>query len=237
MVNRFLVLGLAFLFTSCLDYEPITSSKELPAFDQLHLNGVFDVFLIQGDSYSIRIEADKEVVPHIVFEVNDGILSVQNNSKLKWLSPRSNKVALFVTAVALKEIIPAETCSIQTVNTLKVEQFSIVMAPSPKLSEINLDLDCKTFLYWNNHQCGGKVTLRGRTEYLNLYVFALMTVDARELTTEFATIENNSKGDCEILVNQKLEYSIRGEGNILVHGNPEILLKEDISSGRLIRVD
>lgn len=238
MVNKRFLMGFFLLLTSCSDYEPTTNITELPAFDQVHLNSVFNVFLIQGDSYSIRIEADEEVAPHISFEVKDGILTVENNHKLKWLTPRASKVSLYITAVALSGITVNETCSIQTLNTLSADRFFIVMAPAPKLTEINLDLDCNEFYYWNNHQCGGKVSLKGRTRKLILYAFALITIDAKALAAEFALVENNSKGNCEIFVNQQLEYSIRGEGDIILYGNPaEILLEEDISSGQLIQTN
>jgi hypothetical protein len=208
--------------------------SELPAFDHLELNSVFDVYLIQDSSYSIKIEAHEDVAKDISFEVQNGILSVKNKQRLKWISPESNKVKLFITAAGLKQIIPNETCSIQTVNTLTVDDFSIVMAPSPKLVEINLDLDCGYFNYWNNYQCGGKLILKGRASNLNFSIFSLMAVDAKSLIADNAVVETYSNSNCEFTVNRRLEYSIHGEGDILLHGNPpEIRLVARTSTGKL----
>jgi hypothetical protein len=156
----------------------------------------------------------------------------------KWLSPEGNKVKLYITSNLLYEILPNATCSITTVNPIISDEFRIVMGHSPKLTEINLTLACKSFLYWNNHQCGGKVTLSGQADNVFLYAYALMSIDAGQLNTQYAFVENNSKGDCEVFVNDVLEYSIRGVGNIYVRGNPrEVVLHEQTSSGRLIDLD
>jgi hypothetical protein len=112
------------------------------------------------------------------------------------------------------------------------------MGHPTKLSTIELELNCKRFLYWNNYQCGGKLTLTGRTENLLIYSFALMTVDARALEADYAWIENHSKGDSRVHVENTLEYSIHGVGNIYLYGNPpEIIAHEVTSSGQLIHMD
>jgi hypothetical protein len=135
------------------------------------------------------------------------------------------------------EVWPNETCSIRSVNTIVTRELRIIVGNRPKLTEIDLMLDCDKFYYWNNFQCGGKVVLRGSATYMELNLFALVSVDGRDLATHYAIIENNSKGDCEVDVSEQLEYSIRGRGNIYLHGSPvEIILDEQTSSGRLIEV-
>jgi hypothetical protein len=226
------------LLTHCSGFEETAVVKELTAFHELELQSVFDVFLIQGDSYSIKIEGDDDVVDKVKFKVEAGILSVRNENKIRWVTPGSNKVTLYITVIDLQEIRPFEACSIKTMGLLTVDQLFIVMQPSVKLMDIDMDLDCNNFHFWNNHKSGGRLTLRGRADNLTLYTFFLTAVDAKDLISTYAVIENNSRGDCELRVTRKLDYSIRGEGDILLHGNPpEILEMEDISTGELIKVD
>jgi hypothetical protein len=236
-IKKYFFATFILLLINCSDYEPTLVFKELPAFDDVELHSVFDVYLIQDSTYSIKIEADEEMINSIFFEVENHILSVRNKQNAKWVKPESNKVKLFITAAGLKRITAFETCSIQTVNTLSVDEFAIVMAPSPKLTEINLDLDCGYFNYWNNYQCGGKLILKGSATNIRLTIFSLMAVDAKALTSDNALVTTYSHGDCELMVNRRLEYSIHGEGNILLQGNPpEIHLNERTSTGKLIQL-
>jgi hypothetical protein len=233
----YFLTGFVILFSNCSNPEPVTLIRELPAFNQINLNSVYDVVLIQGTSHAISIVADENIVSDISLDVADSILSINDNRKFKWLNP-SDKITLYITAAAINRVIAEATCSIRTMHTLQVDDFSLIMAPTTRLIEINLELDCNTFAYWNNYQCGGKVTLHGRTRYLNMTTFALMRVDAKDFVTDFAVVENNSKEDCEITVLEKLQYKIGSEGNVIVYGNPpEILKDEDLSPGELIVMD
>jgi hypothetical protein len=230
----YLLAGLVFLLSNCSNPEPVTDFRELPAFNKIILNNVYDVVLVQGTSHDIRIVADENILSDISLNVVDSVLSVNDNRRFKWLSP-GNKIKLYITAVTINKVTAEATCSIGTMHTLQVDEFALIMAPKTRLIDVNLDLDCNTFTYWNNYQCSGKVTVRGRATYLNLTTFALMRVDAKDLVAEFAVVRNNSKEDCEITVREKLSYTIGSEGNVIIYGNPsEIVQEEDVSPGELI---
>ena len=226
------------LLVSCDDGEFSERYETLVPFHTIELNSVFDVYLVQDTVYGIRISAHENVIKNVLLSVDTGILRISNESRIKWMSPESNKVKLFIHAENFYEIWPNETCYIKSVKPIISDEIRLIMGHHPKLSQIDLDLDCNSFLYWNNHQCGGKVTLKGRTTKLFIYSYGLMTVEADKLNTEFAVVENNSKGDCKVSVADKLEYSIRGVGNIYLSGQPrEIVRGEVSSSGRLIEAE
>jgi hypothetical protein len=101
----------------------------------------------------------------------------------------------------------------------------------------DLELNCNRFYYWNMAPSGGLLTLRGNTRELIIWNFALMSVDANNVTTDYAFVENHSKGDCKVFVRDKLDYSIYGEGDIYLSGEPnQINLIERTSTGRLIQL-
>jgi hypothetical protein len=239
MVKTLIVVLLFLLFIACDEDNGNEAAvyETLSPFNALELNSVFDVYLIQDTIDAIRVTADESVINNIVFRVDNEILRINNSAELKWLQPATNKVKLFIHFRTLSKIWPNETCSITTLNPIQVREFSIIMGHHPKLAVMNLELDCETFYYWNNHQCGGKLTLRGQVQYLTVLSFGLMSVEADGLRSEYALIENNSKGDCKVHVSSQLEYSIRSVGNIYLQGSPASIIPGEISSsGRLIKV-
>jgi hypothetical protein len=62
-----------------------------------------------------------------------------------------------------------------------------------------------------------------------------MQVDASLCESRYGLVENFSKGDCEVYVTEKLDYSLQGEGNIRLKGNPTLQLLKQTSTGSLIR--
>ena len=80
------------------------------------------------------------------------------------------------------------------------------------------------------------VRISGNTDELKIWNFAIMKVDASACTTRYAWVENASKSDVLVNVQEQIDYAIGGKGNILVQGNPQKLveLNPATDSGEII---
>ena len=222
------------LFSSCKKDSLVKSSfTTLPPFKEIVLENPFDVFLKEDTTYSVEVIADERVLENMNIRVEDSILKIGNTSSFKWLRPKDNTIELYINSRPLKEIRVAETCNIHTLNPITSDEFGLVI--STKANQANLELNCNTFYTWNNFSSGGNLTLRGNTEILKIWNFAIMSVDAQDLIAQHAIVENSSQGDCSIWAEDFLEYSIKGIGDIHIYGSPEIIERQVTSSGRLIR--
>ena len=235
MKQFLIILSIISLFVSC-EKDIIDSSRKLTPepFVQIQLSDAFDVFLTEGNEYSIEIIGDAEMISYVDLSVNSKVLTIQSSKKFKWLSPEKNKTEIYVTSPPLEKVSAAEGCNIQTLSPITSIQFGLVL--QGKSNQASLELDGKAFYYWNDFPSGGKLTLTGNTETLKIWNFALMSVDAKNLTAKNAVVENGSKGDCEVYVTNKLQYKITEEGNIHLYGNPLEIIENGLSSsGRLIQ--
>ncbi len=222
-------------FTTCKKEADEQTSKvfTLAPFNTVELDNSFDVFLIEDSSFTTEVRGPMNMVKHIEVKSEGGILKIKSNKKLKWTNPKGNPIQLYIKSKPLHMVFANETCSIENLNPITSKEFGLILGS--KANTANLRLNCNTFFYWNNHPCGGKVTLTGRTKELKLWNTAIMSIDATNLLTDFALVENSSQGVCAVRVLEKLEYKINGSGDIHVYGNPpEILQKESSSSGKLI---
>ena len=63
-----------------------------------------------------------------------------------------------------------------------------------------------------------------------------MRIDASKCSTRYAWVENSSKADVLVAVQQQIDFAIGGKGNIYVKGNPEkvVELKPASDEGALI---
>jgi hypothetical protein len=211
------VVGL--LFFSC-SKEPDWKEafQILEPFQTIELNSSFQVYLIQDSVYSLRIEADKDVVENIKAKVESGVLKIADESGWKWLRPTKNKVKLYISCNRPKTLMVNETCNIETINPIISQEFGMIMAS--KLNEANLAFQCSVVYFFNNHPMGGKITMRGTTDRLKLWPTALVQIDARDLQANVALVENSSKGDVHVRCTEALIYRISNIGNIYYHGIP-----------------
>lgn len=204
------------------------------AFDKIEFNNPFDVFLTEGNAFSVEIVGAENTIENVSCSIENGVLSINNHTKFSWLSPKDNKIEIYIHSKALKEISANQTCNIRTQNAITSDNFGIIL--KSKANEANLELNCKNFYYWNNFPTGGKLVLSGMADKVSIWNYAIMSVDAKNLVSKMADVENSSNGDCEIQVLNSLKYSIKGFGNIHLYGNPaELIEMEHASSGKLIR--
>lgn len=221
-------------FISCQKRNQLnTIISELPAFDTIELDSPFDLFLIEDSTFSIEITGYERNLENLNYSVDNHTLRIINNTKNTFATPTKNKIEIYLTSNKLSQIKANETCNISTVNPITSDNFGLIF--KSKINNATLELNCGTFYYWNDSPCGGVLTLKGKSEMLKLWNYALMAVDAKKLLTKRALIENHSKGCCKVNVQDKIEYSIDGIGDIHLYGSPSEIIKNELtSSGRLI---
>lgn len=218
------------------DKEVVTVSHATQFFNIVEVEDALEIYLEEDSVCMIEIQALEDVVNQIKFDIVDSVLSITDKRKNKWLTPENNRVCVYIKSPPLKNLQVAEGCKTQTLTPITSEEFGIIFGG--RMNEADIELNCNTFYYWNNHPCGGRLTLNGHTNELKIWNYALTSVDAENLIANHALVENGSKGFCKINVLQSLKYSITGTGDIFLSGNPSTIIANELSSsGRLILVE
>lgn len=206
---------------------------DLKPFSKIEINSTFDIFLKEDTLFSINIVGDKNIIESVTYFIDNDVLTIDNDRRFKWTTPKQNKIEIYISSMPLQRIYAHQTCFIKTLSPITSDEFGIVL--SSKANEAELELNTKTVYYWNDFPCGGKLKLYGKTENLKIWNFAVMSVDAKDLFSNSAIVENNAKGDCIVNVTKRIEYSITGIGNIQLYGSPsEVVEKHVVSNGKLI---
>lgn len=231
-------------FTACEGFfdhfkdKAIISELEysLQPFDSIHVMDVFDVCLVHDTADFIKIVGDEDIIEEVKAKVIENTLELTNEYSVKWLKPKSNNVEIFVHYTSISKIQVSQTSFVRTQNPIPGDEFGVVF--EGKLAEGDLELDCSTFYYWNNHPCGGKLTLKGNVNKLKLWNFALTEIDAINLVSPYALVDNYSQSHCWVKPMDRLDYSIHGAGNIYYSNNPELhKTMECDGTGELIKLD
>lgn len=187
-------------------------------FTELFFDSHFEVILTQATENQLTVECTEHTFSKLTFTLENNTLRIKNRAKFAWGRPKKNDVKLYLSVKNLSKIYANETCKISTNGPLISDDLGLIFAS--KLNEADLELDCKTFYYWNNFPCGGKLSLRGKVDFLKVWNFALMQVDATNCLAKQVLVENSSKGDCSFRAIEQIDYSIHGEGNVNCYGQP-----------------
>lgn len=221
-------------FISCTGEGDDVSSVSLlvDPFDSIVLDEIFEVIIQSGELYGITLEAPTDLLSKVELEQTGKKITLTHFGFGNWSHPKRPLPRLFISSPSWKYLDAIQTCRIESLETIRTDSFTLVLGS--KLNIADLDLDCQHFKFYTSGPTGGRVTLTGSSDLVEIYNGALMEVDASELLSQFATVENESRADVYVYVTHRLDYSIRGIGNIYVTGDPdEIVPGEILSKGRL----
>ena len=186
---------------------------------------------------SITVRGSSSIVDGVHYKVDNLTLDLTSDYPYKMFKPTSNKPDIYLTITSLSRIDVAQACGLTTTGPITAGELGLVIMS--KYADVNLDLDCQTFYYWDYSLSGGQMRLAGKTGILKIWNYSLMNIDASE---EFDAVkvycDNSARSPCYVKAATELNYNIRGQGNIYYYGDPATIVKGEVtSSGRLIKAD
>lgn len=229
------VLVLFLVATGCIDdFDERIREQDANPFHVIRLKAVANVVLKNAPEYSIKIIADNDVINEIAAVAENDTLLITNSAKGKWLNPERNYIVIEISAPEFHTFISDVSYSLKTDGVLAINDFYLWNFYDVKISDVKLELAGNYFYYWNNWLAGGKLEVAGvvNSAYFNNY--ALHVIEARELFAQNVTMLQYGREDCYLRAESRLEYSLNGPGDIVLYGDPQTVLIEQTSTGRLV---
>lgn len=232
----FVALTLATLHFSCSkgwsEDERTTQTFTPDSIHTIVVRGVFDIHLIQDTVCSVTVNGVPKMMEKTSVIEENGTITIKNNKRGEMFYPKTKNTIVTIRVKQLRKILLGDVAKVTCENPLTGGEIGLVA--ETRYFDADLKLDCTTFYYWNNVNAG-VMKLSGQVQELKLWNSGLCAVNALDLQTNYALVDTGSQADCEVTVNNTLEYSITGIGNIKYRGTPSQIVRQNITgSGQLI---
>lgn len=206
----------ALIFCSC---ESITGSnnittqtKNVDNFEGVS-SGSIDIEISNAESQSVKVEADDNILPYIITEVEDGILKVHYKPNTSF---SNTHVKVYVSAPVFNQLIVSGSGTINSKDTIKSDgQTELKVSGS---GDINLALDAPKVSA--NIGGSGTITLEGRTKDFNCAVGGSGDIKCSKLLSENTSITVSGSGTAHVFASVHLMAKVSGSGDIYYSGNP-----------------
>jgi hypothetical protein len=174
-------------------------------FNGVDVGGVFDVEIVAGRDFEVKVEADDNLIPHIKTEVSDGILKISSSShRLKSQTPLKIRV-----------------------SAPNIESLDASGAVKISLSGVkNKDLRVDT-------SGASKIRLEGETVSLSVEVSGASKVDAESLRAVNATVDASGASHADVFVTGKFVSEASGASKIGYAGNPASIEKSSSGASKV----
>lgn len=203
--------------STLIDSIPVEDNRVVSTFNSIHLSGAINVFIDQGNGEKVVVQADQNLLPHIITEVVNKQLKIYTKKNIS----NAKSLNVFVTVKEIKGIYSSGACDIET-KKLICDNFRLEISGAAD-AVINIetkDLICEL-------SGAGNITFAGKTDNFTVEMSGAADIEAFDLESNKCKIEVSGAGNANINT-KELEADVSGAANVYYKGEPKIT-KLDVS--------
>ncbi len=201
-----------------------SETRTTATYDEIKVSGFFDVDLIAGAEGQITIEGEENLLPYVIIESENNILSIY--TKKGYNIQTNKKVLIQVPFESLNKISLVGSGDVNSKNVIKAENLDIKLTGS---GDMKLDIEAKTTEI--SLSGSGDMVVKGKSDDLTSKVAGSGDIDSYNLITKNADVSVAGSGDLKVFCTESLKARVAGSGDIFYKGNPKTKDTKTAGSG------
>ena len=204
--------------------------REVGNFNAIASSGSWDVMVAYGESNTIQLEGDENLLEYIETKVEGGKLNIKAKKSVNLRS--KHKITVYVSLTRLTEVSLSGSGDIMGEGKFDNEgttRFRLSGSGSIKLA-FNKVKDVETSISGS-----GNIRLSGSTHAVSAHISGSGNTDCSELICDEASANISGSGNVKINANKSIDAKIAGSGNVYYKGAANDIQQHVAGSGRVIR--
>lgn len=185
-----------------------------PDYSKIKITGNFEVSLVSGDTGTLSLEGEENLLPLIITEVKDGTLAIGTENDKFLVPSRNRKITIKIPVRALNEVFLKGSGTISVKNKVKNDLKVLLDG----CGSIDVSVNANTV-----HACvlgSGEIKIDGEAQSFECKVVGSGIIKAYDLKSPNVNAFVSGAGDVEANSSKKLKGRISGSGNIAFAGEP-----------------
>jgi hypothetical protein len=197
--------------------------RSITSFSGIKVSGGIDVYLSQGDNYSLAVSAAEDKYrDNIKTEVNNGILVISYNNDHSGWSSGDKKLRAYISFKTLESLEGSGASDFIINGTLNTNSMLVKLSGAcdikgpVKITNLTLELSGAS-----------TVKINGTAQNLKLITSGASDVKNYDLEAENCVAKLSGASDVRITVTNSISASASGASTLYYHGNPD---KKDVAT-------
>jgi hypothetical protein len=217
MKNLIILLAASMSFISCESISGNGNVREekrpLSNINTVKTSGSIDVEITNGNTYSLTVENDENLIPYVVTEVNGSELNIYYKNGYSIMNDHAKVI---VTVPTLSRIITSGSGDITT-NGIFNSSHEIEMNTSGS-GDIKANVNAPSVKVTGSGS--GDIELSGMTKDFDCRISGSGDIKCRNLKSENAVIHVSGSSDVHVFASVSLKVNVTGSGDVHYSGNP-----------------
>jgi hypothetical protein len=205
-----------------------SETRPLPEFHSISLSGQGKIVIYEGDTGTIKVESEDNLLPYIKTEVSGGVLRIEQNTGEVFESLKPTKpITFYVTAKNLDEIILSGTGQVEANHKIVGKSLVVNVSGAGKV-----DLEIAVEKLSANIAGSAEYNLKGTAEEQDIRISGAALYNAPDLNSKRVKVDISGYGKVNIDAEDSLDINLSGNGSVYYKGSPKIS-KEIKGNGKI----
>lgn len=193
----------------------VSEERPVSGIQRVALYGIGNVEISIGDSESLFIEAEDNLMEYITSEVDNGVLELRTRNLINMRPSKDIRYIVTVKSVSGLEILGSGNI---TMDSAETSDMRLLIAGSGDITIVDLTADSLDVTIPGS----GTIKLSGETGQQTINIAGSGKYLAEDLASQSADINLAGSGDLRIWVKESLDIRILGSGDIRYYGSPAV---------------
>ncbi len=196
----------------------LTETRDVSGFDSVDFSSIGEVTLIQGETESLVIEADDNLMPYIEVSVSGDKLTIGMKDSTNFSFDGTEPTLRFTLTVKDLSSLEVSGLARVTCDSLSASDFSLGISGG---GDINIDSLTADSLSVELSGLGD-ITLSGQVTDQKVEISGAGNYNAGDLESATTSVDLSGLGDATLWATESLDVTISGAGSVDYYGNPSI---------------
>lgn len=193
--------------------------RDLPPFSKIALKISGKVYLVQGNTQSVKIVAEDETLEEIITEVKDRTLTIKFPNTNMFRNWNPGKIEIFITVPGI------DALSVSGSGDIVSKEVNSRILDLAVSGSGNIEIDNLTSEQVSAAISGsGNILVSGSgvAKELKARISGSGNINAGDFEAENVDVQTSGSGNCSVISNGEIKARISGSGNVNYSGNPAI---------------
>jgi hypothetical protein len=207
-------------------------TRELSNFTSLSSQGSMNVQIAYGNSNSITIEADENLLPYIETSVENGKLSIKSKKNVNLKS--TSKINVYVSMTKINSLLLSGSGNINGSGAFTNDAKTDMGVSGSG----NLTLNFDTFKDLDLSIAGsGNIELKGNgTNTISAHISGSGNIDCSNISSNNVDAKISGSGNVKVYASNSIDAKISGSGNVFYKGNATKISSKVAGSGKVLKM-
>ena len=207
-------------------------TREVSSFSSLSSQGSMDVQIAYGNSNSVVIDADENLLPYIETTVENGKLTIKNKKGINLKS--SSKILVNVSMTKINSLQLSGSGNLSGSGAFNNDSKTDIAVSGSG----NLKLDFDSFKDLDVTVSGsGNVDLKGKSaNNIDAKISGSGNIDCSDLSSKDVTAKISGSGNIKVYASNSIDAKISGSGSVYYKGNLQNIQTKIAGSGRVSKM-